>query len=348
MSNTEGFAPEITTTPIHTQATATEPTLVETTSVPPPATVETPTPAATAEAPQPAATPKSPTEPATVTAASPEKTQEAPEPQNPLTEKFTAQEWIVLKEFRDALPEILALAFPDDPKAKETPITMWGVKIDPNNPRNAKVSVVLMKFLRARNLSVRDARDMFQTTLRWRKSFDVEGAMTQKYPEGLFDSMGHIYGKDKEGRPVMYNVYGGDQDLKAIFSDVQLFLRWRVALHERMMQQLDFESIDQTLQIHDYEGVSLTSRDANSKSAASEAANIFSSHYPELLFKKFFINVPTLLNWIFWAFKSIIPAATLAKMSVVGTGHHAIHKALSPYISEEELPKRYGGHAQGF
>lgn len=33
----------------------------------------------------------------------------------------------------------------------------------------------------------------------------------------------------------------------------------------------------------DYEGVSLTSRDANSKAAASEATNIFQSHYPELL-----------------------------------------------------------------
>jgi len=33
----------------------------------------------------------------------------------------------------------------------------------------------------------------------------------------------------------------------------------------------------------DYEGVSFISRDANSKLAASEAANIFSSHYPELL-----------------------------------------------------------------
>jgi hypothetical protein len=112
--------------------------------------------------------------------------------------------------------------------------------------------------------------------------------------------------------------------------------------------------------------VSLTSRDANSKNAASEATNIFSSHYPELLvslsdilfdplltkdvkqYKKFFINVPTILSWIFWAFKPLVPAATLAKMTVIGTGAPAIHKALSPYISEDELPKRYGGHAQGF
>ncbi len=67
-----------------------------------------------------------------------------------------------------------------------------------------------------------------------------------------------------------------------------------------------------------------------------------------LQYKKFFINVPTLLNWIFWAFKPIIPPATLAKMSVVGSGTHAIHKALSPHIDDKELHARYGGQEEGF
>lgn len=69
---------------------------------------------------------------------------------------------------------------------------------------------------------------------------------------------------------------------------------------EKCMALLDFREIDQCIQIHgtflsfcfpysyhlspiDYEGVSLTSRDANSKNAASEATNIFQSHYPEML-----------------------------------------------------------------
>lgn len=61
--------------------------------------------------------------------------------------------------------------------------------------------------------------------------------------------------------------------------------------------------------------------------------------------RKFFINVPTILNWVFWLFKPIIPAATLAKMEVVGTSTHAINKALVPVIDEKQLPKRYGGEA---
>ena len=125
----------------------------------------------------------------------------------------------------------------------------------------------------------------------------------------------------------------------------------------------------------DYEGVSMTQRDAHQKAAAKEATNIFQNHYPEFLVRvsfspflfplpaplslvqcvltpprtpqsrKFFINVPTLLTWVFWLFKPLLSAATLAKMSVVGTGAKTIGAELSQVIPRAELPKRYGGEA---
>ena len=68
---------------------------------------------------------------------------------------------------------------------------------------------------------------------------------------------------------------------------------------EKSIALLDFNEVDQLLQVHgkhsaslavqilivllDYEGVSLSSRDANSKNAANEATNIFQNHYPEFL-----------------------------------------------------------------
>ncbi|KAF4610435.1 hypothetical protein D9613_006924 [Agrocybe pediades] len=271
----------------------------------------------------------------------------ASEIQNPLTKKFTEAEWKSLFEFRAQLPDILAEAFPDNSKARETPISIWGISIDPTSPqKDARVSVVLMKFLRARNLNVSEARDMFVNTLRWRESFDIPAALEEKCPEDVFGGLGYVSGHDKEGRPVTYNIYGGNQDLKAVFGDVKRFIRWRVALMERSVLLLDFNEIDQMLQVHDYHGVSLTSRDANSKAAAAEATNIFQSHYPELLYKKFFINIPTLLNWIFWIFKPLISANTLAKMSVIGTGQNAIKAALLPHIDASQLPERYGGQAK--
>ncbi|KAJ7257949.1 CRAL-TRIO domain-containing protein [Mycena haematopus] len=295
--------------------------------------------------PQPGATPVAPaataeTTPVPATAAEPEK----PEPQNALTEKFTGYDWKALTEFRKLVPESLVKAY-ERPEAKTTAITLWGVRIDPNNLVDARTSVVLMKFLRARNLNPTAAAEMFVATLRWRDEFKVDDALKEEFPQDVFGQLGHIFGRDKEGRPVVYNVYGGNQDLDAVFGDVDRFLRWRVAFMEKSIAMLDFANVDQTIQIHDYEGVSMSSRTPASKAAASQASNIFSSHYPELLFKKFFVNVPGYMSWLFWIFKTILPAATFAKMSVVGSSPRSIGKALLPYIAPDELPKRYGGTA---
>ena len=54
------------------------------------------------------------------------------------------------------------------------------------------------------------------------------------------------------------------------------------------------------------------------------------------------------MTWIFWLFKPILPAATLAKMSVVGSGSSSIGRALLPHIDAKELPKQYGGEAEAF
>ncbi|KAJ7117686.1 CRAL-TRIO domain-containing protein [Mycena epipterygia] len=331
------------------EPTATAPTPTIAAEPTPPVTTEMPTQTADAPAPpQPGATPVPPSvpqataEPTPTSAAAPAE----PEPQNALTEKFTGYEWKALTEFRKTIPESLAKAYLDKPDAKTTPITLWGVQIDPNNLVDARVSVVLMKFLRARNLNPTAASEMFVATLRWRDEFDVDAALKEEFPEDVFGKLGHIYGHDKEGRPVVYNVYGGNQDLEAVFGDVDRFLRWRVAFMEKSVAELDFSTVDQTLQIHDYEGVSLSSRTPASKNAASQATNIFSSHYPELLYKKFFVNVPGFMTWLFWFFKSILPATTFAKMSVVGTSPRSIGKVLLPLVAADELPKRYGGNAK--
>ncbi|KDR80634.1 hypothetical protein GALMADRAFT_240979 [Galerina marginata CBS 339.88] len=351
--DTPEFQPAATPAPT-TATTVPEPTAAPEASLQVESTVTasaTPHPEPTSTVPGPAPEPEQVSVPAPTEMANDSITTSitADEPQNTLTKKFTEAEWKSLSKFRTQLPDIFANAYPDNPKAREQPIALWGITIDPAQPqKDARVSVILMKFLRARNLSVSEARDMLVNTLRWRESFGVAAALKEEFPPDIFENLGHIYGRDNEGRPVTYNVYGGNQDLKSVFGDVQRFIRWRVALMEKSVAELDFVEVDQMLQIHDYEGVSLTSRDANSKAAAAEATNIFQSHYPELLYKKFFVNIPTLLNWIFWAFKPLLSANTLAKMTVVGTSHHAIKKALLPYIEEKELPKRYGGDAEAF
>jgi hypothetical protein len=90
---------------------------------------------------------------------------------------------------------------------------------------------------------VEEAKTMMIDTLRWREEFNIEAAMNEKFPD-LFTGFGHLYGRDKEGRPIWYalfslpcsfssepdggrsyNVYGGSNDLQTAFSDVQRFVR---------------------------------------------------------------------------------------------------------------------------
>jgi phosphatidylinositol transfer protein SFH5 len=55
-----------------------------------------------------------------------------------------------------------------------------------------------------RNLNINEARDMLVSTLRWRESFNVEAAMKEEFPRDIFGQVGHNFGHDKAGRPVVY------------------------------------------------------------------------------------------------------------------------------------------------
>ncbi|KDQ13018.1 hypothetical protein BOTBODRAFT_112040 [Botryobasidium botryosum FD-172 SS1] len=267
------------------------------------------------------------------------------EPQNDLTRKFTEAEWAKVKELRTTLPLIFEEAF----KGKENPqapVDLWGVNVDPARVDDARVSVILVKFLRARNLNVEEAGKMLTSTLKWREEYKAAETADEEFPQDVFGGIGFVAGRDKEGRPITYNVYGGNKDLKAVFGDFDRFMRWRVGLMEKGLKLIDFETVDSMVQVHDYEGVGMGSRDANSKRAASEATKIFGDYYPELLHKKFFVNVPIFMTWIFWLFKAIVPAATFGKLQVVGTGPSTIGKEMLKIVDKDQLPKKYGGEAE--
>ncbi|KAG8698701.1 Non-classical phosphatidylinositol transfer protein (PITP) [Ceratobasidium sp. 395] len=259
-----------------------------------------------------------------------------PQATNPLTSKFTEAERKATR-----LPLLLGEAYPDKADAASAPFEIWGLTLHPERVDDARLDVVA--------LDVDEAGKMLISTLKWRAEFRAADTVNEQFDQKIFGKLGYVHGKDKEGRPITYNVYGGDQDLKEVFGDLDRFLRWRVGLMERGLREIDFMNVDAMVQVHgiskDYAGVSMTSRDANSKKAAAEATKLFQDYYPELLSAKFFVNVPALFTWIFWLFKPLVSAQTLAKMKVVGTGPETIGKEMLPHVTESELPSQYGGKA---
>jgi hypothetical protein len=61
---------------------------------------------------------------------------------------------------------------------------------------------------------------MLINTLTWRKDLSVDNIFDEEFDRDVFnESVGCIYKQDKEGRPVIYNFYGGiDQD--KVFGDI--------------------------------------------------------------------------------------------------------------------------------
>jgi phosphatidylinositol transfer protein SFH5 len=137
------------------------------------------------------------------------------------------------------------------------------------------------------------------------------------------------------------------------------FIRWRVALMELSLQKLNLASATapipdysstpsvasrdpyQAIQVHDYLNISFLRQDPAVKAASKKTIDLFQKCYPETLSRKFFVNVPVLMGWVFNAFKLILSKETVRKFTVFSYG-----EALAGELGKR-CPKAYGGEAEG-
>ena len=55
-----------------------------------------------------------------------------------------------------------------------------------------------------RELNVENAANMMISTFKWRDEFNTDALVSEEFPQDVFGPVGHVFGKDKEGRPVTY------------------------------------------------------------------------------------------------------------------------------------------------
>ena len=48
---------------------------------------------------------------------------------------------------------------------------------------------------------------MLVATLKWRQEFKIDELLDEEFPEDVFGGVGQVFGHDKEGRPVTYDIY---------------------------------------------------------------------------------------------------------------------------------------------
>lgn len=92
----------------------------------------------------------------------------------------------------------------------------------------------------------------------------------------------------------------------------------KLSLKKATQPILDFgEGPDpyQGCQIHDYLNVSFLRTDTDAKAASEETIETFQKYYPETLSRKFFINIPLVMGWLFSAMKLFVAKETVRKFT---------------------------------
>jgi hypothetical protein len=131
------------------------------------------------------------------------------------------------------------------------------------------------------------------------------------------------------------------------------FVKWRAALMELAVQDLKMkdatEVIDydgekdpyQMIQVHDYLNVKFFRMDPSVRAATKKTIDVFSTAYPELLREKFFVNVPSIMGWMFSAMKLFLSRNTTRKFHPISNGANLAREF--PAAIADKIPKTYGG-----
>ncbi|QPG73719.1 hypothetical protein FOA43_001032 [Brettanomyces nanus] len=222
---------------------------------------------------------------------------------------------------------------------------IYGYQIDPTGEfyDDATIEKLVYKLLKAYKFELQDTKKHIIEILKWRRKFDPLSAAFLEKHAPKFDKIGALT-LNPDGasgqKVVTWNFYGTIDDPQDVFGHVNEFIRWRVGLMEQALNMLDLNDADNDymVQVHDYKGASLFSMTGDAKKASTSIIRLFGDYYPEVLSKKFFVNVPALMSFLFNAFKSFVAEATRRKLVMMRNGSE-----LSEYLKGSGVPKIYGG-----
>ncbi|KAI5272007.1 phosphatidylinositol transfer protein SFH5 [Aureobasidium subglaciale] len=237
---------------------------------------------------------------------------------------------------------------------------MYGVELCPPTEAGKAAPfstlLILQKFLRANEGQVNKASDQLLKALKWRKEFKPLEVMKQVFDKTKFKGLGYVTKlvsvpeSPNDIDIATFNIYGAVKDTKHTFGNLDEFIRWRVALMELTIQSLNLSKTTTpipdhakgtdphlAIQIHDYLSISFLRQPAEVKACSQKAIQLFSAYYPETLSKKYFVNVPRVMQWMFGAMQMFMAKETLAKMQWMSYGEE-LHRFLG-----SSVPKQYGG-----
>jgi len=213
---------------------------------------------------------------------------------------------------------------------------------------------VLLPWLKAHQMDVKNAGNMLRNSMEWRKKMDMDGILEWEAPEDFqksfpfqicgFDNDGDQFGVvtwqkwDIQGFLDSIPIDKGEKHIRYFFQQLEIV--------KKIMKEHSTEEkiISSGALIVDMEGLAIT------QFAAKEIIEVilattqtYEANYPYFLKQAIVVNAPKIFTVLWSLMKPFLSEATLATVQIYGFNSDEWKQNLRTFLPVEQIPSRYGG-----
>ncbi|OMJ83991.1 hypothetical protein SteCoe_14977 [Stentor coeruleus] len=194
---------------------------------------------------------------------------------------------------------------------------------------------MLIRVLRARDLKVQPAYEMWQKWYRWRKDYRADEITEEEMKEHIKTGKAFFFGEDNEGRPCLI--------VRARYHWPNQFaleetMRYVIYLVEQGVKLADEKHTGQMCVIYDRGDISSANKDGNLIELGKGLAAMLQDFYAERLGAVYILHV----NWLYWlifqAVKPLLNKKTRNKIHILRNV-----EGLKEHFNPSQLLVEYGG-----
>jgi len=247
---------------------------------------------------------------------------------------FTAQEVALLQQFRSRISDVL-----------------------PSNDFSRRDDS-LIRWIRARDLNLDKAEEMFRNSIKWRADNQVDTILGQGVRPDIQQKFPYFLdGVDRKGRPVVTLPYG-EWDVRTFIEAegpepyaryMNQYLEDLALAIKRSTKEIEKDGKQQNpcvqyLMISDMSGYEYRQL-ANVKAVQSviQMVSVFEAHYPETMGTCMVINAPAVFSVLFGMLKPFMSGRTVDKIKVFGDDKEKWEPVVHQLVDPSQIRQRFGG-----
>uniref|UniRef100_A0A7N0TML0 CRAL-TRIO domain-containing protein n=1 Tax=Kalanchoe fedtschenkoi TaxID=63787 RepID=A0A7N0TML0_KALFE len=222
----------------------------------------------------------------------------------------------------------------DSDEVEKSKVGIMRARVEREDPSAKDVdNLMLRRFLRARELDIDKASNMFLKYLNWRRTFVPNGFISEsEITKNIEHNKLFMQGRDKLGRPIVF-VYAA----RHLPTTVEEVKRYVVYTLDKIISRMP-SGQEKYITLTDVEGWGYANTDIR---GALAALSILQDCYPERLGKMFIINAPYIFMAMWKVIYPFIDSKTKKKIVFVEKKKQL--STLLEEIDESQLPEIFGG-----